>query len=174
MSEALRAVALSEAVKHGSQAGLGIPEIVDTAEAFLVFLGGEGGSPGKSSAAGAEPTKPKATAATVVKKAIAAMSKKATKSEDELAQEALESAEEETEAEADEPEAEAGEDEIPATKEGVGAVINKLLKAGKRPAALGLLKKFKAASVSGVQAKDYKKFVAEGSKLLGSEDDLEG
>lgn len=172
MSEALRAVALSEAVKHGTQASFSIGDIVETAEAFLVFLGGESGSPAKVSAAGAEP-KPKATTAAAGKKTTTAK-KSTAKSEEELAQEALDSAEAEQEADA-EVEEQPEEDAITATKEGVGLVINKLLKAGKRKDALALLKKFGAASVSGVQAKDFKKFVAEGSKLIGSgEEDLEG
>ena len=66
----------------------------------------------------------------------------------------------------EEPEA----DEAPATdtsKEQVGEIISKLLSAKLREEAIGLLKDFKATSVSGVKPADYEKFVAAGKVLLG-------
>lgn len=66
----------------------------------------------------------------------------------------------------EEPEA----DEAPATdtsKEQVGEIISKLLSAKLREEAIGLLKDFKATSVSGVKPADYEKFVAAGKALLG-------
>ena len=66
------------------------------------------------------------------------------------------------------PEPEA--DEAPATdttKEQVGEIISKLLSAKLREEAIGLLKDFKATSVSGVKPADYEKFVAAGKVLLG-------
>ena len=61
-------------------------------------------------------------------------------------------------------------DEAPATdtsKEQVGEIISKLLSAKLREEAIGLLKDFKATSVSGVKPADYEKFVAAGKVLLG-------
>ena len=61
-------------------------------------------------------------------------------------------------------------DEAPATdtsKEQVGEIISKLLSAKLREEAIGLLKDFKATSVSGVKPADYEKFVAAGKILLG-------
>ena len=66
----------------------------------------------------------------------------------------------------EEPEA----DEAPATdtsKEQVGEIISKLLSAKLREETIGLLKDFKATSVSGVKPADYEKFVAAGKVLLG-------
>jgi hypothetical protein len=60
--------------------------------------------------------------------------------------------------------------ELPASdtsKEEVGEIVSKLLSAKLREEAIGLLKKFKATSVSGVAASDYAAFVAEGKQLLG-------
>lgn len=168
MSEALRTIALSEAVKHAQGNGHTPHEVVSFAETFLPFLKADAADgPAKTtSAAAADPAPKKAAKKSPLK------TTKPAKSEDELAQEALDNAE----AEQDEDEAAPAA----ATKEAVGNVVNKLLKSGKRPQALGLLKKFNAASVSGVKPKDFKAFVAEGTKLLGAEEaeeeeaDLEG
>jgi hypothetical protein len=154
MSEQLRAHALSEAVKH-AQGSVPAEHVVTIAETFLPFLKADASDgPNKTSSAAAADPAPKKIAA---KKTPL----KTRKSEDELAQEALDNAE--AEQEDDEP-------APAATKEAVGNIVNKLLKAGKRPQALGLLKKFNAASVSGVKPKDFAKFVAEGTKLLGAEE----
>lgn len=167
MSEALRTIALSEAVKHAQGNGHTPHEVVSFAETFLPFLKADAADgPNKTtSAAAADPLPKKLPKKSTLK------TTKAAKSEDELAQEALDSAE-----------AEQDEEEVApaASKEAVGNIVNKLLKGGKRPQALGLLKKFNAASVSGVKPKDFKAFVAEGTKLLGAEEaeeeeaDLEG
>lgn len=160
MSEALRTIALSEAVKHAQGNGHTPHEVVSFAETFLPFLKADAADgPAKTTSAAAADPAPKKPAG----KKPPLKPSKATKSEDELAQEALDNAE----AEQDEDEAAPA---AAATKEAVGNIVNKLLKSGKRPQALGLLKKFNAASVSGVKPKDFKAFVAEGTKLLGAEE----
>jgi hypothetical protein len=180
MSEAVRAVALAEANKLKGDTG-DAAEVVKAANVFLTFLSGGAGAPAKTSAAGAEPA-PKAEAKPTANTAgakPAKAAKPAKKTEEQLAAEALEKANAEAAAEGeDEP---SGPTEaIPATKEGVSLAVKTLIEGGKRDDAIALLKKYKAASVSAMQAKDEAtigKFIADVNGVLGleaSEPDLEG
>jgi hypothetical protein len=134
-----RATALVEAVKvHSTDTGVNADVVLATARAFYVFI--------TSPAPEAAP----APLAPVAKPVAAAKPAKAKP------------------APAPKPEPEA--DEAPATdttKEQVGEIISKLLSAKLREEAIGLLKDFKATSVSGVKPADYEKFVAAGKVLLG-------
>lgn len=162
MSVDTKVAALASAV----QLKLSPEATVAAAKVFDAFL--NGGEAPKAATAG----KP----ATAGKKA-------AGKSEEEVVKAALEAQRAEAEAAdaegSEDAQADGGEETaeggIPATKEGVAAGIAKLLKANLRKEAIGLLKKFAAASASQVKAKDYAKFVAEVEKLLpseGGDDDL--
>jgi hypothetical protein len=170
MSDATRAVALTEAGKLG----LGTyPEVLQAATAYNGFLTADStpaaaattkaaATPAKA-ATTAKPATP-AKAATTVKKAVT----KATNPEDAAAAEGLEAAAA-ADAEAD-AEAETVDDgEIPESKEGVQAIIAKLLEANLRAEAIKLLKKFNAASATSVKEKDYGKFIAAGVALLPAE-----
>jgi hypothetical protein len=139
-----RATALVEAVKvHDT--GTNADVVLATARAFYAFIvsppmvtGGTGTVPA--------PTAPVAKPVAVAKPAKAKP------------------------APAPKPEPEPEADEAPATdttKEQVGEIISKLLSAKLREEAIGLLKDFKATSVSGVKPADYEKFVAAGKVLLG-------
>ncbi len=159
MSDATRAVALTQAVHVvGSEGGQAVLDLAAKFDAFL--LGSD--APAKVSTPGKEPGKPAGTSKP------AAGGKKPTKTEDDLAREAAATTKDE-EAEGTEGgeggEAEAGE-QYPATKEGVQAVIAKLLQANKRKEAIALLKKFNAASATGVKTKDAAKFIAEALKVV--------
>jgi hypothetical protein len=136
-----RATALVEAVKvHSTDTGVNADVVLATARAFYVFI--------TSPAPEAAP----APLAPVAKPVAAAKPAKAKP------------------APAPKPVEEPEADEAPATdttKEQVGEIISKLLSAKLREEAIGLLKDFKATSVSGVKPADYEKFVAAGKVLLG-------
>mgnify|MGYP005814760853 CR=1 FL=1 len=160
MSDATRAVALTQAVHVvGADGGQAVLDLAAKFDAFL--LGSD--APAKVSTPAKEPAKP--AARTAAKKTSA-------KTEDDLARDAA------SEASTDESEPEApAEQPYPPTSEGVQAVIAKMLQANKRKEAINLLKKFGAASATGVKAKDAAKFIAEALKVVGveqaeSEDDL--
>jgi hypothetical protein len=139
-----RATALVEAVKvHGTEGNTDV--VLATARAFYAFIVSP---PTVTGGTGTVPAP--APAAPVAKPVAAAKPAKAKP------------------APAPKPEPEA--DEAPATdtsKEQVGEIISKLLSAKLREEAIGLLKDFKATSVSGVKPADYEKFVAAGKILLG-------
>lgn len=153
MSQDNRVVALASAV----QLKLSPEATVAAAKVFEAYLYGAAATP-----AATKPAKPAAT------------NKKPGKSEEEVVKAALEAQREEAEEgngeEGAEEGAEEASDALPATAEGVQAGIGRLLKANKRKEAIGLLKKFGAASASGVKAKDFSKFIAEVNKLLPSEE----
>lgn len=155
MSDATRAVALTQAVHVvGAE---GVKAVLDAAKTFDDFLLGSD-APAKVSTPGKEPAK----AATSAKPA--AGGKKPAKTEDDLAREA---AAKEAAADAAEEGGEVAEsEEYPATSEGVQAVIAKLLQANKRKEAIALLKKFGAASATGVKTKDRAKFIAEALNVV--------
>ena len=159
MSDATRAVALTQAVHVvGSEGGNAVLDLALKFDAFL--LGSD--APAKVSVPGKEPSKPAGTSKP------AAGGKKPAKTEDDLAREhaAAQAAADEA-ADAETEGGEAGtEEEYPATKEGVQAVIAKLLQANKRKEAIALLKKFGAASATGVKTKDAAKFIAETLKVV--------
>lgn len=163
MSDATRAVALTQAVHVvGSEGGAAVLALAKSFDDFL--LGDD--KPAKVSTPGKEPGKPATSAKP------AAGGKKPVKTEDDLAREAATTATSEEEGEP-ETEAAAG-DEYPATKEGVQAVIAKLLQANKRKEAIALLKKFGAASATGVKTKDAAKFIAEALKVVAPEQEESG
>jgi hypothetical protein len=141
-----RATALVEAVKvHGTEGNT--DAVLATARAFYAFIV----SP--PTVTGGTGTVPAPAPLTPVAKPVAAA--KPAKAKPAPAPKPVE-----------EPEA----DEAPATdttKEQVGEIISKLLSAKLREEAIGLLKDFKATSVSGVKPADYEKFVAAGKVLLG-------
>lgn len=154
-NEAIRAVALTEAVKTvGSE---GADKVLAVAAKYDAFLAGTVAAAAPAASAGkpAAATKPAATKP--------AKPTKPAKTEEQLAAEALAAAEAEAAAEG-------GEQEY--TQDDVAAVVDGLLKAGKRPEAVALLKKYKATSVSKVPADSYAAFVTEGKSLLPSEEDL--
>lgn len=166
-NEAVRAVALSEAVKHhGDSAEPSI--IVKTAATFLAFLAGDAPTANRSTA-GAEPSKPVKPALDA--KAAAKAAAKA-KAEEAAAAEALKKAN--AEAEGDE---EGGEDAPtdafdPTDEASVAGIVGALIKAEKRQDAINLLKKYKAKSQSELVAKGeatIAKFVSDGNALLGLE-----
>lgn len=166
MSEATRSFALQEANKR--EQFLSAVEVVAAAKVFDAFLAAPGNVVTAASAAGAEPGKKaegKPSANTAGAKKLTANKK----TEEQLAEEALAAAE----AESNQEDADEENASIPRTKEGVEMIIAKLLKAKLRDEAITLLKKYKAASVSGVKEKDYVAFVTEGSKLLPAEGDGE-
>jgi outer membrane biosynthesis protein TonB len=186
MSEAVRAVALAEANKLiGGTSDANA--VVGAATIFLAFMQGGAGAPPKTFSAGTEPapvkeSKPSATTATGKPAATTAVkpakaTKPPKKTEEELAAEALKKANEEAEAE-EEAEEESPQGPFEPEAESVGKVVSGLIKAGKRQDAINLLKKYKAASTSGLIEKGdatIAKFVADGNTLLGfeSEPDLE-
>lgn len=171
MSVEAKAVALAEAVRHHSTSPETSPAtIVTTAKAFAEFLLGPAAAAAKASAAGSEPApkaenKPSATTAGAAKKPAATAAKPPKKTEEQLAAEALEKAEP------------AGEPEelteaLEATKEGVSAAVAAMIAKGKagRDHAIGLLKKYKAASVTSMQAKGDEviaEFIGEVNTYLG-------
>jgi hypothetical protein len=186
MSEAVRAVALAEATKLKGDTG-DAAAVLDAAKLYLDFLSGGPTTPPSRTAAGAEPApkadaKPSANTAGA-KKTAAAATKAATKAaaEDAAAKAALKAAEEQEGG--DEP---TGPSEaFTADKEGVSAAVaamiaNKTGEGPNRDKAIELLKKYKAASVSAMQAKDAAtigKFIAEVNEAFGleaGEPDLEG
>lgn len=190
MSEAVRAVALAEATKLKGDSG-DAAVVLETANLYLAFLQGGATGPATRTAAGSEPAasqeaKPSATTAGAKKpaatdpKAAAKAQAKAAK-EDAAAKAALAAAEAEG-GEGDEP---SGPTEpFEADKEGVSAAIaamiaNKTGEGPNRDTAITLLKKYKAASVSAMQAKDeatVTKFIDEVNAafgLTGGEPDLE-
>lgn len=173
MSDATRVVALSEATK------LGLGDAAATlkaAQAYNNFLTADttpaAADPATVKAATPAKTATSAKAATPAKtpakKAVAATA------EDAAAAEGLAAAAE-AEAEADEAEeaAQADDGEIPESKEGVQAIIAKLLAANLRAEAIKLLKKFNAASATSVNEKDYAKFIAAGVALLPADEESE-
>jgi hypothetical protein len=143
-----RATALVEAVKvHGTEGNTDV--VLATARAFYAFIV----SP--PTVTGGTGTVPAPAPAAPVAKPVAAAKPAKAKPAPAPKPEPVE-----------EPEA----DEAPATdttKEQVGEIISKLLSAKLREEAIGLLKDFKATSVSGVKPADYEKFVAAGKVLLG-------
>jgi hypothetical protein len=168
MSDATRAVALTQAVHVAG--GNGGDAVLKLAKAFDDFLLGDDPPP-KTTVPGKEPAATKAAGSSKP----APGGKKPTKTEDDLIREAVaaeaarDAAAEAAADEAEASEAAASEDPYPATKEGVQAIIAKLLQANKRKEAISLLKKFGAASATGVKTKDAGKFVAEALKILGVE-----
>lgn len=181
MSEAVRAVALAEANKT-HQGGGDAAAVVKSAETYLKFLSGGTGTPATRTAAGAEPpatpasNKPAATKPAADPKKAAATAKKAA-AEAAAAKAALDKANAESEAEGDD-EPQTPTDPFPAEAESVGKVVAALIAADKRQDAINLLKKYKAASVSGLIDKGddtVAAFVSDGNELLGlgGEPDLE-
>lgn len=172
MSDATRAVALSEAIKlAGFDANSGTnasPEqVLAVALSFDNFLNavGETAAP-VVSAAGKEPTK--ATTAGQGKKPAAA--KKPAVSEDEVVRKALDA----QRAEAAAADAAADETESAAlTHDDVQAVIAKSLAANKRPEIVKLLKKYGATSATSVKKADITKFVTEAQAILPAEETSE-
>jgi hypothetical protein len=166
MSDATRAVALSEAIKLAIAFEQGAKsEILDIARSFDDFLNDAATPATKtSSAAGKEPAKPTATKPP---SKPATGGKKPAVSEDETIRKALEAQRAEqaaADAAADENEATAP------TTDDVQAVIAKLLAAGLRNDAVKLLKKYGAASATGVKGANIPKFVAEATKLLPADE----
>jgi hypothetical protein len=185
MSVEARAVALAEAIKFNNGQSETPQNIVKNAEVFAAFLLGPASKPATASTAGAEPSKPAATKPAATKpaadpKAAKAAAKAA--AEAAAAKAALEAAEAETEAEGG-AEEEAPTDPFTADKAGVAGAVaamiaNKTGTGPDRDKAIELLKKYKAASVSAMQAKDaatIEKFVTEVNEAfgLGGEPDLE-
>lgn len=169
MSDATRAVALSEAVKTFGGAQVTADQALSVAVHFDNFLNsvGETAAP-VSSAAGKEPTK--VTTAGQNKKAPAAAAKKPAVSEDEVVRKALEA---QRAADAAKDSA-ADETSQEATVEDVQAVIAQCLAANKRAEVLKVLKKYGATSATSVKKADIAKFVAEAKAILpdaeGAED----
>lgn len=139
MSEAIRIIALQEAVKH-TQLG---EDPLTNARDFLAFLIG-------SSQSGAQPSvEPKPA-----KNKPGRPAKQPVKSEEELVKEA-------TVVEA-EPTCDAP------TKEAIGLAVESMLKANKRKEAVALLKQFGAESVSGLAQDKYADFLDEAQTVLMS------
>ena len=136
-NEALRAVALSEAVKTVAQSG-SASAVLTCAKTYLEFLTG-------APSVGAEAPKPAPKATTKAVKLTPPF-------EDQPEAEKAEKAEK--------PE------KPTVSKEQVGKVVSNLLAANKRPQAVALLKKFGATSVSKVSESDYAAFVSEGNAEL--------
>jgi len=159
MSDATRAVAISEAIKLASFGEDRSPEsVLAVAKQFDDFLNAVSETtPAKVSTPGKEPAKKPAVAAKPAGKKAAA------KTEEQLAEEVAT------------PDEETGDPETPAEpdvvikfdKDGVQASIAKMLEANKRKEAIALLKKFGAASAGGVKPKDFKAFITEALKIAG-------
>jgi hypothetical protein len=151
MSDATRAVALTQAVTLAVAAGLGAAETVEIAESFNTFMNGDRpaapASTGGAVAPAATPTKTPPKPA-----AKPAADKPAAKPADDSAKKAA-------------------ADKLEAQKTRVGAIVSQLLEADRRAEAVALLKKFGATSVSGVKAKDYTTFITEGDELLGGSEE---
>lgn len=163
MSDATRAVALAEATKLAIHFEQGIKsEILDIAKAFDDFLNSVGETtPARTSTPGKEPSKQ-----STARKAPA-------KSEDEVVKAALEAQRQEAAAADAAADAELSEQtEFPPNKEGVQAVIAKMLQANKRKEAIALLKKFKAASATGVKPEQAADFIKEALEIVGGGVDL--
>lgn len=179
--EAVRAVALAEAIKYHANEPVSTSVVVNAANDFLTFLLGGDTGPATRAAAGSEPApqkEGKPSANTAGAKKTTAATKKAD-TEAAAAKVALERANAE---EADDP---AVPGAFTADKEGVSAAVAAMIanKSGTGPdrdAAIALLKKYKAASVSAMQAKDeatVTKFINEVNEAFGleaGEPDLEG
>lgn len=160
MSEATRAIALQHAVQHHAGKVTDAGNVVDTAHRFLNFI-----DPVSAEATDPAPAKP-ATAARLAAaasakppaaKPAAAVAKKPSKTEDQLAKEAIDKAAAEAEAETEGP-----------TKEAIGQAVEDLLKANLRTQAVALLKKHGAKSVSEVPEESYQDFIDEANTLLMS------
>lgn len=143
MSDATRAIALTEAVKVTTAAGGTADDALATAEKFHTFMQGD-----TAPVAAPKPAAPKPAAKP------AAAKPKQTEEQAVAAATAV-----------SEPEGEPEGEQIdePTT---VGGAVEQLLKRNLRPAALTLLKKFKATSVSGVKPADAEKFIAEAIVIL--------
>lgn len=137
MSEATRAAALAHAalVHQGSGDASGT---LETAEAFHAFIATDATAKGTTAKtpAATKPaaTKPAATKPAATKKVVPPV-------DDDAAEEEPGEEEEATEGEA--------------TKEAAGLAIEALLNANLRDKAMGLFKKYKAKSLSGVKEEDY-------------------
>lgn len=136
MSEATRAAALAHAalVHQGSGDASGT---LETAEAFHAFIATDATAKGTTAKTPAA-TKPAATKPAATKPAAA---KKVVPPVDDDAEDEAGEAED----------AETGE----VTKEAAGLAIEALLNANLRDKAMGLFKKYKAKSLSGVKEEDY-------------------
>lgn len=148
---ATRALALQEAVKYEISTSVGenacevsVDHIVAAAEAFHAFIiAGEAAAPAAVvSKPAAEPKPPKATKAAKPQEAKPEPT----------------------------PAPKTDMDEVdPEEPDTVGNVVSRLIKGGKRDAAVALLKKYKATSVSGVKEADQAAFISEGlDELLAS------
>lgn len=175
MSEAVRAVALSEAIKFNAGNSTDPSAVVKTAGVFLTFLSGTAAPAKTSTAAGAEPAakqEGKPSASTAGAKAAtkpAATTKPKKPTEQELAAAALEKANAEAEAEGETGASEQTEPLEP-TPEGVALAVKLLIEDGKRDDAIALLKKHKAASVTSMQKKPEEtiiEFIDAVNELLG-------
>lgn len=224
MSDATRAIALTEAVKISQASGnLAGSEVLALAESFHAFMSADspvlrGSIPGaeppkpaptdkttaggvsgavaaaqKTAAASAKPTPPKPAATATAPKVTPAKptvipavkpkplvdksaKKPPAKTEEQLAAEALAAAEAEKAA-ADAAEA-AGDTDTPqawtaeTAKQAVGDVVAALIAGDKRDAAVELLGKYGATSVSKVTFEDAEAFVAEANELLNPDGDI--
>lgn len=179
MSEAVRAVALAEATKLKGDTG-DSAVVLETANLYLAFLQGGSTGPATRTAAGSEPEK-KAEAKPSTNTATSKPAKPAKPTKAEIEAAAAKAALEAANAEADE---ETGPTEaFSADEEGISAAVaamiaNKTGEGPNRDKAIELLKKYKAASVSAMQAKDHAtrvKFTNEVNEAfgLGGEPDLE-
>lgn len=160
MSDATRAVALSEAVKTFGGAQVTADQALSVAVHFDNFLNsvGETAAP-VSSAAGKEPTK--VTTAGQGKKAPAVAAKKPAVSEDEVVRKALDA-----QRAADAAKDAEVEESAELTTDDVQAVIARCLAAGKRTEIVKVLKKYGASSATSVKKADIAKFVAEAKAIL--------
>lgn len=171
MTEATRAVALSEAIKllGFNDRELDVEVILSAAIKFNDFLVSDTKqpqNPPKTSVAGAEPSKP-------VKQPKATKPVKPAKPETEINPEEDAAAElaEQDEDESDDIPAGAA---IPNSLDGVKEVVALMLAANKRKEAVGLLKKFKAASATSVKPKDFAAFIAEAKEIAGPAEEADG
>lgn len=154
MSDALKAIALTQAVELGKIASHDAATIVTNAKKFFEFLKSEIAAVVKAVEGKADAAKP-----TPATKAVTKAVTKPTKTEEQIVAEAQAKAQAESDA------ADAAE-EKGATKENVGALLTQLLSENLRKEAVALLTEFGAKKASEIKPEDYGSFVEKANALL--------
>lgn len=151
MSNEIREKALAAAAQIYQGVGNGA-EAGEAAERFVAFLSGPQPAPSTPASAPKKgPGRPR-------------------KTEEEVANQAIADAADAAEAEAGEEQQSEDDEPAPDPKKAVQDIIATLLSKNKRKEAVALLKKFGAASATGVKPKDTAKFLAAAKALLGTDD----
>lgn len=150
MSNEIREKALAAATGIYQGTGSGA-DALKAAEGFVSFLSGPQPAPSTPASAPRKPGRPRQT-------------------EEEVANQAIADAADAAEAEAGEEQQSEDDEPAPDPKKAVQDSIATLLSKNKRKEAVALLKKFGAASATGVKPKDTAKFLAAAKALLGTDD----